>query len=78
MASMIQAIRDLADAFVPSGKLIQLVDKELVSRQSDISLYDAKSEFIEVYDTLKSHIALTHWSAYLSEITYINDLSCNN
>ncbi|CAM4498254.1 hypothetical protein PO909_014974 [Leuciscus waleckii] len=29
MASMIQAIRDLADAFVPSGKLIQLVDKEL-------------------------------------------------
>ncbi|XP_050957172.1 acid ceramidase [Labeo rohita] len=29
MVSMIQAIRDLADAFVPSGKLIDLVDKEL-------------------------------------------------
>ncbi|XP_065110587.1 acid ceramidase [Paramisgurnus dabryanus] len=29
MVSMIQAIRDLADAFVPSGKLIDLVDKGL-------------------------------------------------
>ncbi|XP_016360012.1 acid ceramidase-like [Sinocyclocheilus anshuiensis] len=29
MVSMIQAIRDLADAFVPSGKLIDLVDKDL-------------------------------------------------
>lgn len=31
MVSMIQAIRDLADAFVPSGKLIELVDHDLVS-----------------------------------------------
>lgn len=31
MVSMIQAIRDLADAFVPSGKLIELVDRDLVS-----------------------------------------------
>ena len=28
---MIQAIRDLADAFVPSGKLIEMVDIGLVS-----------------------------------------------
>lgn len=28
---MIQAIKDLADAFVPSGRLIELVDISLVS-----------------------------------------------
>lgn len=28
---MIQAIKDLADAFVPSGRLIELVDVTLVS-----------------------------------------------
>lgn len=31
LANMIQAIKDLANAFVPSGKLIELVDVTLVS-----------------------------------------------
>ena len=28
---MMQTIKDLADAFVPSGKLVEMVDKALVS-----------------------------------------------
>lgn len=31
LVAMVQVIRDLANAFVPSGKLIDIVDKDLVS-----------------------------------------------
>jgi len=57
MASMIQAIRDLADAFVPSGKLIQLVDKELVSRQSNVSLRMMLNHYLLKYMTLLNLIS---------------------
>lgn len=57
MASMIQAIRDLADAFVPSGKLIELVDKDLVSRQSNISLCMMLNHNLLKYTTLLNLIS---------------------
>lgn len=67
---MIQAIKDLADAFVPSGRLIELVDITLVSatlspwavilRITDVFLLSQKTSWIQyVYYPLQPLMADT-------------------